>query len=216
MAVRMKEFLAAVGEPLALHYRVNVGYLPPDHWINDADIGGGRILGEGCHFIDFLGFLAGALPVEVQTRSLANSGQYSGDNVIISLRFANGSQGTISYLANGDKSYSKERIEVFGGGAVAVLDDFRHLELVRNGKKQIMHSRFQKDKGHRGEWQALARTILEGAESPIPFTEIVAATLTTLRANESVHCGQPISIDVDGYLSSLQSAERESSQSAHS
>ena len=103
--------------------------------MNDPQQGGGRIIGEVCHFVDFLFFLTGASPVEVETRSLPNPGQYSNDNIVCSLRFPNGSQATISYLANGDKSYSKERIEVFGGGNVAVLEDFRRLELVHERKE---------------------------------------------------------------------------------
>ena len=109
-------------------------------------------------------------------------GRYSDDNVVISLQFANGSQGTVSYLANGDRSYSKERVEVFGGGAVAVLEDFRRLELVRHGRKQTFRSRLRQDKGHRGEWQAFAAAIRNGGESPIRFNEIVATTLATLCA----------------------------------
>ena len=137
MAVRMKSFLAPISEPLALHYRINAGYLPPDHWVNDREQGGGRILGEVCHFVDLLMFLAASPIVEVEARTVGNSGRYSGDNVIVSLRFANGSEGTISYLANGDRAFSKERIEVFGGGSAAVLEDFRRLELVRDGRKEI-------------------------------------------------------------------------------
>ena len=130
---------------LAIHYRVNAGYIPADHWVNDPEQGGGRILGEVCHFVDFLCFLAGASPIEVQAQTVGNPGQYSMDNVVASLKFANGSLGTISYLANGDKSASKERVEIFGGGSVAILEDFRRLELVRNGRKQITRARW-KDK----------------------------------------------------------------------
>ena len=136
MAARMKSFLSPITEPLALHYRINAGYLPPDHWVNDREQGGGRIVGEVCHFVDLLMFLAASPIVEVDARAVGNSARYSGSNVLISLRFANGSEGTISYLANGDRSFSKERIEVFGGGSTAVLEDFRRLELVRAGKKQ--------------------------------------------------------------------------------
>lgn len=202
MAVRMKEFLGIINEPLALHYRVNAGSLPPDHWTNDPEQGGGRILGEVCHFIDLLIFMAGAPPVDVQIRSLSHAGQYSGDNVVIAMQFANGSQGTISYVANGDKSYSKERLEVFGGGAVAVLDDFRRLELVRHGRKQIVRARFGQDKGHRGEWQAFADAIRKPSESPIPFAEIVLTTLVTLRTLESLHTGRPVLIDVADFIAS--------------
>ncbi|MGA2335635.1 MAG: bi-domain-containing oxidoreductase [Terriglobales bacterium] len=203
MALRMKAFLSEVKEPLAMHYRVNAGYLPPDHWVHDPEQGGGRILGEVCHFVDFLMFLASSSPVEVQASSLANPGQYSGDNVVVSLRFANGSQGTIGYLANGDKSFSKERVEVFGGGAVAVLEDFRRLELVRRGKKQTMRARWRQDKGHRGECEALANAIRTGQAVPIPFDQIVGATLATLRIQDSLALGRSMSVDVAAFVGSV-------------
>lgn len=206
MAVRMKSFLGEIAEPMALHYRVNAGYIPPDHWVNDPEQGGGRILGEICHFVDFLMFLAGSALVEVQAHSLANPGQYSGDNVIVSLRFANGSQGTITYVANGDKSFSKERVEAFGGGAVAVLEDFRRLELVRHGRKQILRSRWRQDKGHHGEWEAFADALQQGKPAPIPYDQILAATLATLRVRQSISLGQALSTDVAVFVTSTLNA----------
>jgi predicted dehydrogenase/threonine dehydrogenase-like Zn-dependent dehydrogenase len=203
-AVRMKKFLQEAREPLALHYRVNAGFLPADHWMNDPLQGGGRILGEVCHFVDLLCYLTGSAAVEVETHSLANSalsnpalsnpGKYSNDNVVCSLRFANGSQGTISYLANGDKAYSKERIEVFGGGGVAVLEDFRRLELVRGGKKSVFRSRLRQDKGHRGEFEAFVAAIQTGSESPISFREIVDTMLTTFALEESRCLGHAVTV----------------------
>ena len=193
-AVRLKNFLQEVREPFALHYRVNAGFLPADHWLNDPLQGGGRILGEVCHFVDFLSFLTNASPVEVETRSLPNPGQYSNDNIVCSLSFADGSQGTISYLANGDKSYSKERIEVFGGGNVAVLEDFRRLELVRRGKKRVFRSLLRQDKGHRGEWEAFITAIQNGAESPIPFREVVSTMQATFALEESRCLGKPVAV----------------------
>jgi predicted dehydrogenase/threonine dehydrogenase-like Zn-dependent dehydrogenase len=193
-AIRMKDFLREAGEPLALHCRINGGLLPADHWLNDPLQGGGRVIGEVCHFVDFLCFLTGSAATEVETRSLPNPGHYSNDNVVCSLRFADGSQGTISYLANGDKSYSKERVEVFGGGGVAVLDDFRRLELVRGGKKHVFHSRLRQDKGHRGEWEAFAAAIRNGSESPIPFSEIVNAMMATFALEESRCLGEPVRV----------------------
>jgi predicted dehydrogenase/threonine dehydrogenase-like Zn-dependent dehydrogenase len=201
MAIRMKKFLLETAEPLALHYRVNAGYIPADHWVNDLEQGGGRLLGEVCHFVDFLCFLAGEA-IEVQARVLANPGQYSGDNVIVSLAFASGSQGTITYVANGDKSFSKERLEVFGGGRVAVLEDFRSLELVSHGRKQRIHSRFRQDKGHRAECAAFANAIRAGGTSPIPFEEIVGSTLATLRAAQSLASGTAAAIDASKFIHS--------------
>jgi predicted dehydrogenase/threonine dehydrogenase-like Zn-dependent dehydrogenase len=208
MAVKMKAFLKQVHEPLALHYRVNAGFMARDHWVNDSEQGGGRILGEVCHFVDFLTFLAGALPIEVQARSVTSLEQYSDDNVILSLRFANGSQGIISYLASGDRSYSKERVEVFGGGTVAVLEDFRRLDLVRHGRKQTFRSRLRQDKGHRAELQAFAAAVCGRGKLPIPFDEIVSTTLATLRAVESRASGEPVEVDTAVFISSHSQSRR--------
>jgi predicted dehydrogenase/threonine dehydrogenase-like Zn-dependent dehydrogenase len=194
LAVRMKSFLQEVREPMAIYYRVNAGFLPADHWLNDPQQGGGRLVGEVCHFVDFLCFLMESPPIEVETRSLANPGQYSNDNLVCSLRFANGSQGIVTYVANGDKSFSKERVEVFGGGTVAVLEDFRRLELVRGGRKRVLRSFLRQDKGHRGEWEAFVAAIKNGTDSPIPFREIVSTMLATLALEESRCLGQPVAV----------------------
>ncbi len=194
LAVRLKTFLRDVREPLAIHYRVNAGFLPGDHWLNDPQQGGGRIIGEVCHFVDFLCYLTGSSPAEVETRALLNVSGYSNDNVECSLRFADGSLGTISYLANGDKSFSKERIEVFGGGSVAVLEDFRRLELVRNGKSRVFRSLFRQDKGHQGEWEAFSKAIEKGPESPIPFREVVSTMLATFALEQSRCLGRSVSV----------------------
>jgi predicted dehydrogenase/threonine dehydrogenase-like Zn-dependent dehydrogenase len=208
MAIKMRAFLEQMQEPMVLHYRVNAGLIARDHWVNDPEQGGGRILGEVCHFIDFLTFMADTLPIEVQTRSVTSLEQYSDDNVVISLRFANGSQGTISYLANGDRAYSKERLEVFGGGAVAVLEDFRRLELVRHGRKQTFRSRFRPDKGHRGELEAFAAAVRGRREPPIAFEEIVSTTLATLSAAESRSSGQPVEVDTAAFINSNSQSRR--------
>lgn len=200
MAAQMKSFLSNVSEPLALHYRVNAGHLPPDHWVNDREQGGGRIIGEACHFVDLLMFLAGSPIVEVESHSVGSSSRYAGDNVLISLRFANGSQGTVSYLANGDRSFSKERIEVFGGGSAAVLEDFRHMELVRGGRKQVIRSRWRQDKGHRDEWKAFEQAVQRDGESPIPLEEIVCSTLATFRIEESLATGERVTVDAASFM----------------
>ena len=203
MAVQLHAFVRQIGEPLALQYRVNAGYLPPDHWTNDPEQGGGRLIGEACHFIDFLTFLNGAPPIEVHTRTLANSGRYADDNFVIAVQFANGSQGTITYVANGDRSYSKERVEVFGGGAAAVLEDFRRLELARYGKKKIVRSRLRQDKGHRAEWQAFSAAVAAGKPSPIAFDDILLSTLATLCAAESRSSGQAVPVDPAALVNSI-------------
>jgi predicted dehydrogenase/threonine dehydrogenase-like Zn-dependent dehydrogenase len=202
MAVQMKKFLAQIDEPLAIHYRVNAGFIPSDHWVNDPEQGGGRILGEVCHFVDFLCFLSGTCPAEVQAQIVGNPGQYSMDNVVASLKFANGSVGTISYLANGDKSASKERVEVFGGGSIAILEDFRRLELVRNGRKRVTRARWTQDKGHKAEMRAFVDAVRGGMRTPIPFEQIVGSTLATLRLQNSCQTGQPLKVELDEFVAS--------------
>jgi predicted dehydrogenase len=169
-----------------MHYRVNAGALPKDHWIEDVEQGGGRILGEVCHFVDFLSFLCGAAPTAVSARCLNST---SGQDVIASLEFADGSQGTISYLCSGDRAFSKERVEAFGGGAVAVLDDFRQLELVRRGRKSLSRAWLRQDKGHAAEWKVFCESIQNGRPAPISFEEIVASTRATIRVVDSLRSG---------------------------
>jgi predicted dehydrogenase/threonine dehydrogenase-like Zn-dependent dehydrogenase len=207
MTVRIRSFLAAIREPLALHYRINTGYLAPDHWLNDREQGGGRILGEVCHFVDLLMHLAASPIVEVEARPLANPGRYSGDNVLVSVQFANGSQGTISYVANGDRSFSKERVEIFGGGAAVALEDFHHLELTRDGRKKTVRSRWRQDKGHRAEWAAFVNSIPRGQgaaaqDAAIPFDEIVCSTLATLGIQDSVATGKGLAVDTVAFIDS--------------
>ncbi|GIW50670.1 MAG: oxidoreductase [Gemmatimonadales bacterium] len=201
MAKEVKAFLADVQEPLVMHYRVNAAYIPLDHWVQDLKQSGGRIIGEVCHFVDLLSFLADAPPIRVYVRTLPDWGRYREDNVVITVEFADGSLGTITYVANGDKAFSKERVEVFGGGSVAVLDDFRHLELVRNGRRNVVKARLRQDKGHRGEWEAFVAALQNGGPSPIPFEEIVATTLATFRIVDSLRTGQPMAIDTQGFIS---------------
>jgi predicted dehydrogenase len=172
LAVQMAAFLAGRQEPLIAHYRVNAGMLPSTHWLHDPAQGGGRIIGEGCHFIDFLTFLVGLPPSVVRADGLPDVGGYQEDNVVISFSYPDGSLGTLTYLANGDRSFPKERVEVFCGGRVAVLDDFRSLELVYHGKRQVDRSRLRQDKGHRAEWQAFAAAISSGGEPPIPYAHL--------------------------------------------
>ncbi len=202
MAKRMKEFLSEVHDPLVMHYRINAGALASDHWANDPEQGGGRVRGEVCHFIDFLSFLVAAPVVEIEAKDITGTTSH-GDNVVLSLRFADGSHGTISYLSTGDRSYTKERLEVFGGGSVAVLDDFRKLELIRNGKRRVWRSRFRQDKGHRAEWNEFVSSIRNGTAPPISFEEIVDSTLATLRAADSQATRKSMRIDTAEFLSKI-------------
>src|SRR5262249_51235388 len=146
-----------------------------------------RILGEVCHFIDFLSFISDAPPATVEAKSLPSSGE--DQDVVVSLEFADGSLGTITYICNGDRSFPKERLEVIGSGCVAVLDDFRKLELVRHGKKNSYRSWLRQDKGHTAEWRAFSACVRTGGPPPISFDEIVSSTLATIRIVVSLRSG---------------------------
>jgi len=154
-----------------------------NHWTQDPAIGG-RIIGEACHFVDFITFLVGAAPVSVSAHGLPDGGKYREDNVSMTFTFPDGSLGIVDYLANGDRSVAKERVEVFCGGKVAILDDFRSLETVEDGKRKEVKGR--QDKGWVDEWKAFARAIREGGEPPVPYEQLIGVTKSTFAAVESI------------------------------
>ncbi len=194
MAQKLFAFISERKEPLVAHYRVNAGFLPLDHWLHDPRQGGGRIIGEACHFVDFLTFLVGAPPSSVRAQTLPELGRYHQDNVVMTFAFPDGSLGTISYLANGDKSFPKERVEIFVGGRVGVLDDFRSLELNHNGKRQVERSRLRQDKGHLAEWEAFSAALKAGSPPPIPYQHLFGVTLATFTAVEAMQSGERVNI----------------------
>jgi predicted dehydrogenase/threonine dehydrogenase-like Zn-dependent dehydrogenase len=194
LARRLQEFLAGRQEPLAAHYRVNAGLLPPDHWLHDPQQGGGRLVGEGCHFIDFLTFLVGEPPVSVSGQALPDLGRYRSDNLALTFQFPDGSLGTLTYLANGDKAFPKERVEVFCGGKVAVLDDFRSLERIEDGRRKVIASRLRQDKGHRAEWHAFSQAILTGGPPPIPYVHLLGVARAAFAARDALRSGERLSI----------------------
>jgi predicted dehydrogenase len=178
--------------PMAMAYRVNAGAIPADSWIQDPSVGGGRIIGEACHFIDFLTFMNGSRPVSVFASSM-ESAQNLNDTVTINLTYANGSIGTISYFANGDKGMPKERVEIYCNGATAVIDDFRLLSVYARGKKKEKKLLTQ-DKGQKTEVAGFVKSILQGGGSPISFDDIYTTSLATFKALESVRSGQSVPI----------------------
>ena len=193
LAVELSRFLAVRTEPLYLHYRVNAGFIPLSHWTQDPLQGGGRIIGEGCHFIDLLTCLAGAAPLTVSAHALSDGGKYREDNVSMTFSFPDGSVGVVDYLANGDKSFPKERLEVFCAGSVAVLDDFRTLEMTRNGNRT--RRKKAQDKGWQAEWVAFTDAIRAGGPPPIPYAQLIGVTRATFAAVESLRLsGQVVTL----------------------
>lgn len=184
-----------VASPLFINYRVNAGFIPRQHWTQTAQ-GGGRILGEVCHFVDLMQFLTGSQPVGVYALSVAGNDAEmpDQDNVIISLRFQNGSVGEISYLACGDKSLSKERIEIFGGGQSFIIDDFRKGMHYSSGSRRSFN---MPGKGHKEEVSEFLGAIREGRPSPIPLESLALTSLATFAVMDSLHTGLPQSISLE-------------------
>lgn len=178
--------------PIAMHYRVNAGFIPGDSWIQDPEVGGGRVIGEVCHFIDFFIFMCGALPRSVHAVAMRTTTGIL-DTLAITLEFYNGSIGSISYFANGDKSLAKEKVEVFANGAVYQLDDFKTLTVYAKGKKKEKKL-FVQDKGQQVEIQGFIKAIANGDKPVISFEEIHSATLVTLKALESLRARQAVEI----------------------
>jgi len=194
MVSRLRDAVRNVPEPLLLTYRVNAGFIPAEHWTHDPVEGGGRLRGEGCHFIDLLIDLAGVPVRQVTTRVLPDVGRYHQDNFQITLEFESGSVGTVHYSAGGSRSFGKEAIEVFGGGVSAQLNDFRSLEIRQGAKRTRMRARLRQDKGHRREWEAIAAHLTAGAPPPIKFADLHHSTRVTLAAWESLVSGETVTL----------------------
>jgi polar amino acid transport system substrate-binding protein len=192
LATKAKDFFAGRRAPFSFVYRVNAGRVPKDHWTQDPREGGGRIVGEVCHFIDLMQYWAEAPPISVFAGTVAGGNQESVDDesVMISVRFADGSKGCIAYLTEGDKTLPKERVEIFCEGKVFILDDFRNAQLYKKGHEEKLKLRSQ-DKGQAGETKAVCRMVLEGGPAPIPLAELAATTRATFRILDSLRSGQP-------------------------
>jgi predicted dehydrogenase len=172
----MKSLLTSVSGPKSFVMTVNAGAIPADHWTQDLEIGGGRIIGEGCHFIDLMRFLAGS-PIVAHSRMAMDSA--TGDTVSLQLGFADGSIGTVHYFANGCKAFPKERLEVFASGRVLQMDNFRKLTgFAWPGFKKI--NLWSQDKGQKPCAAAFVKAITDGGASPIPFSEIVETTRVSI------------------------------------
>jgi predicted dehydrogenase/threonine dehydrogenase-like Zn-dependent dehydrogenase len=193
-AIALKDFFAAVDEPLHIHYRVNAGFLPLTHWTQDPVQGGGRIIGEGCHFIDLLTFLTGEVPISVYAVALPDGGKYNQDNLSMVFRYENGSVGIVDYLANGNKNFAKEYIEVFGSGRIGVLNDFRTLELISESKHSVKKSLLRQNKGHQAAWEAFCDSIKEAKAPAIPYDQLLGVTRASFAVMQSLRTGQEIKL----------------------
>jgi polar amino acid transport system substrate-binding protein len=190
-----REFFKDRSAPLSIAYRVNAGRIPREHWVHDPREGGGRIIGEVCHFIDLMQFLTGALVTRVYAEAITSRNQQllDEDSVFITLRFADGSNGSIAYLSEGDRRMPKERVEIFGEGKIFVLDDFRSATTYSGGREETTRLRAQ-DKGQPDEVRAVCAVVLEGRPAPIALDELAATSRATFRIRESLRTGQALEV----------------------
>jgi polar amino acid transport system substrate-binding protein len=191
---KANELFSGLSEPLLINYRINAGFIPKDHWIQTHE-GGGRILGEVCHFVDMIQFLAGSKPEKVFAECISgiNTKMNNEDNVAITIRLSNGSIGIITYLACGDKLLDKERIEIFGGGKSFIINDFRDGEIYEQGRRKRIKN---PGKGHKQEIDLFIKSIREGLPSPIPLESILYTTAATFRIIDSLQTGLPQNIAI--------------------
>ncbi len=197
-SIEAKSLFSRRANPLIVSYRINAGFIPKNHWTQDIKEGGGRIIGEICHFIDLMQFLVGSPPIKVYAEGITpgTEGVLSSDNLVICIRFKDGSIGNITYSALGNKKFSKERIEIFGDNSIFVIDDFRSSEWVGNGTIKKRKKWFGQDKGHKEEIKTFIKALLGGEPLPIDFNETVITTLTTFKIIESLSKGIPVKADI--------------------
>ncbi len=180
---------------LMLNYRINAGYINPDEWQQDKELGGGRIVGEVCHFIDLLSFICNSKVISVKANAInSNSLNTDPDNILISLTFANGSLGSIIYTSFGDPGFSKERIEVFGNGKVGIIENWKTLKIQGNGKKITHRSFFRSLKGFDEEIIAFIDGCKNGYE-PIPFDSIINTTKSTFAIQKALRIGKSVNLE---------------------
>jgi predicted dehydrogenase/threonine dehydrogenase-like Zn-dependent dehydrogenase len=189
----IKNYFTEIREPLIIHYRVNAGFIPLTHWTQDVDQGG-RIIGEGCHFIDTMIYLTNSMPISVFAQSIKseNSQINSNDSVSITIQFNSGSIGNLLYLANGDSSVPKEYCEVYGGNRTVIMKNFKTVEFYKNNK---MHKeKYDGKKGHDEEIEYFINRCLGKVKQQLTLEEIMATTRTTFRIIESLNKNQLIEV----------------------
>ena len=186
---RLEEHIDGRREPLSMHYQVNAGPLPADSWILNPEEGGGRIVGEVCHFVDLMMHLSGTPPRSVYAQSL---GADAPETISATLQFRDGSVASISYCTNGDTAFTKERLEVYCGQSLAVIEDFRWLTTVKNGRTRRKKS--SQDKGHQRELEVFVNAVRDGAPMPIEPAAIFAVSETTFCIQDSMKTGLPAEV----------------------
>ncbi len=170
--------------PINVLYTMNAGSISSDHWIQDMELGGGRIIGEACHMIDVCVFLTGSLITSVCVNGLGNYPELNTDNASILIKFENGSNAIINYFSNGSKKYSKERVEVYLQGITWIMDNYQKTESFGYRRSKKLKTRI--DKGHKTQFENYIHVIKEGGKALIPIKEIINVTKASFAAIESI------------------------------
>jgi predicted dehydrogenase len=192
LARQAKEFMGEKNGPYVLNYRINAGMIPPDHWLFDSEQGGGRIIGEVCHFVDLAKYFIGARLMQVHAMALGGTDPISRDNTVATLSYEDGSIATISYFAVGDKDYPKEYIEIFGDQKVCIIDDFKKLTMSESGRQQAIKRK--QDKGYSSEIREFFHSVESGTSTIIPFDDLVETTKATFAIEESMQKGRAVDV----------------------
>ena len=193
LAKKMKSLLGSSTIPINIIATMNAGFIPKDLWVHDMEIGGGRIIGEACHYIDLCSYLSGSKVTDVCMNAMGNNPEENTDNASIMLKYENGSTAVINYFSNGSKSYSKERVEVYSQERTLIMDNWRTLK--GYGFKGFSSSKSSQDKGHFNQFQELIEQLKNGGEPIIPFDNIVNTTKASFAAIDSLKEGLWISIN---------------------
>ena len=193
LAQKMKDLIGNNSSPINITATMNAGYIPPEMWVHDPEVGGGRIIGEACHFIDLCTYLTGSKVKYVSMNAMGVQPQENTDNASILLKYENGSNAVINYFANGSKAYSKERVEVYSQQRILIMDNWRKLK--GYGFKGFKSKSSSQDKGHYNQFKNLIHFLQEGGSPIIPLEEIINTTRASFAAIESMKEKKWITID---------------------
>jgi predicted dehydrogenase len=194
LAVKMKSLIGSGSTPINIVATMNAGFIPANSWVQDMEVGGGRIIGEACHYIDLCTFLAGSKVIAVCMNAMGSNPEENTDNATILLKYENGTNAVINYFANGSKAYSKERIEVYTQEKTLVLDNWKSLK--GYGFKGFTSASSSQNKGHAKQFKLLMDSMKQGGSAIIPIDEIVNTTQASFAAINSLKLGSWVQVDL--------------------
>ena len=192
LAIELKKQIGNCDTPINVIATMNAGFIPKDVWVHDMEVGGGRIIGEACHFIDLITYFTGSEVESVCMNAMGKNPEENTDNATILLKYKNGSTGVINYFANGSKAYDKERVEVFSQERTLIIENWR--KLTGYGVKGFKKAKSGQDKGHANQFGQLLKSVVNGGEPIIPLNEIVNTTKASFAAIESLKEGRWVNL----------------------